>query len=140
MLAPQAYFDSLTPKERSDLYEREKAASDARRAELEQDLQVQLDAITDEEHDIVWALADQAWTPEHADTTEGFRPRLARIQRALELVRATPEPKTLIVPASAGLSGSLHHKRTVHSYADEVKPVPKRVVKPEQEKGEGGPQ
>ena len=136
--SPQAYFDSLTPKERSDLYEREKAASDARRAELEQDIQVQLDAITDEEHDIVWALADQAWTPEHADTTEGFRPRLARIQRALELVRATPEPKTLIVPASAGLSGPLHHKRTVHSFADEVKPVP-RVVKPE-EKGEGGPQ
>jgi hypothetical protein len=83
----------------------------------------------------VWSVADSLWAPEYPGTTEGFRGRLARIYRALETVRATADPKLLIVPASAGLARQ--GVRTVTSYSEEVKP-PAKLKTEAGEGGEGG--
>ncbi len=82
----------------------------------------------------MWSVADSLWNPEYPYTTEGFRGRLARISRALETVRATADPKLLIVPASAGLQ--VRGVRTVTSYSEDVKPPAAKKLKTEA--GEGG--
>jgi hypothetical protein len=128
-------LDSLTAEERTALYNKEKAASDARRLAYENDLQDELDTLTEDQHDAVWSVADSLWAPEYPGTTEGFRGRMGRIYRALETVRAAADPKLLIVPASAGLTAR-QGVRTVTSYSEEVKPPAK--LKTEAGDGAGG--
>jgi len=116
-------LDSLTAEERTALYNKEKAASDARRLAYENDLLDELDTLTEDQYDAVWSVADSLWAPEYPGTTEGFRGRMGRIYRALETVRAAADPKLLIVPASAGLARQ--GVRTVTSHSEEVKPAKK---------------
>ena len=127
-------MDSLTAKERTALYNKEKAASDARRLAYENDLLDELDTLTEDQYDAVWSVADSLWAPEYPGTTESFRGRMGRMYRALDTVRAAADPKLLIVPASAGLARP--GVRTVTSHSEEVKPPAK--LKTEAGDGAGG--
>ena len=108
--------------------------SNARRLAMENDLQDELDTLTDDQYDAVWSVADSLWAPEYPGTTEGFRGRLARITHAVGVVRGTADPKLLIIPASTGLTAR-PGVRTVTSYSEDVKPPVKQL---KTEAGEGG--